>query len=100
MEINPNYELISQNIGGHGFWGKGGVYTGGVSKKIFRPPSVTKTFFFHLGGIRVGVSAFGRGVCRVIFGSRGGVHTTPHTPTVPIYVTKTDESSKILISLI
>ena len=39
--------------------------------------------FFHLGGIRVGVSAFGRGVCQVIFGSRGGVHTPTHPPPCP-----------------
>ena len=35
-------------IGGHGFWGKGGVHTGGVSKKIFRPPSATKKFLRQL----------------------------------------------------
>ena len=44
-------------IGGHGFWDKGGVYTGGVSKKILRPPLAAKIFFppgcenfFSVGG--------------------------------------------------
>ena len=48
-------------------------------RKKLPPRCQFAQIFFHLGGIRVGVSAFGRGVCRVIFGSRGGVHT-PHTP--------------------
>ena len=41
-------------IGGHGFWGKGGVHTGGVSKKIFWPPSATKKllhWLWHTGVI-------------------------------------------------
>ena len=40
-------------IGGHGFWGRGGVYTGGVSEKISAPPSAAPTpggeNFFSVG---------------------------------------------------
>ena len=37
-----------QIIGGHGSWVKGGVYTLGVSKKNFRPPSAAKKFLRRL----------------------------------------------------
>ena len=35
-------------IGGHGFWDKGGVYTAGVSRKFFWPPSATEKFLRRL----------------------------------------------------
>ena len=37
--------FYSINIGGHGFWDKGGVYTGVCLKKFLRPPSAAKIFF-------------------------------------------------------
>ena len=37
--------MYFQNIGGHGFWGRGGVYTGGVSEKISAPTPGGGIFF-------------------------------------------------------
>ena len=48
FQSTTEYHTISTIIGGHGFWGKGGVYTGGVSKKIFRLPSAIKKFLRRL----------------------------------------------------
>ena len=106
----PCNHVHTEVIGGHGFWGRGGVYTRGVSEKILAPPSVVPTpggeNFFSGGyfisrprghfakNCKIGgpfgtpgctPPAFGRGVCRLILGFRGGVHPPP---TVPIYAHK------------
>ena len=39
-----NFVQLVKNIDGHGFWDKGGCTPGGVSKKIFRPPSAAEKF--------------------------------------------------------
>ena len=36
---------FTNNIGGHGFWDRGGVYTGVCPKKILRPPLAAGIFF-------------------------------------------------------
>ena len=48
----------TKDIGGHGFWDRGGVYTGVCPKKILRPPLAAGIFFstgvskfFFCGGV-------------------------------------------------
>ena len=60
-----NFEIFYKknflhDIGGHGFWDKGGVYTGGVSKNNFAAASATKIFFHR--GVKI---FFQRGVLLV-----------------------------------
>ena len=104
--------LTIVHIGGHGFLDGVGVHTPGVCQKICRPPSAAKIFsrqpfhqgvillnrnekkcspqgsicpiFFHLGGIKVGVSTFFTlGVDLKKFFTLGC--TPPHPHPVPIY---------------
>ena len=43
--LSKNLKLYRYiNIGGHGFWDKGGVYTGVCLKKILQPPSAARIF--------------------------------------------------------
>ena len=45
VEFCIKQNLVLMIIGGHGFWYRGGVYTGVCPKKILRPPLAAGIFF-------------------------------------------------------